>query len=297
MVLGHELAHIRRADLLWRFAASIVRAVFFFHPLTWLIERRLTVLQEIAADQLAIAHQKHDPVSYGKLLVSVVGKLGPAGLPSILSMGTAGSVETLKKRLAAMKRTGCASGRIIATSIILLAGVVLVGLVPWRLVAAEPQEGRPSLQVSPAGESNGERTKRESAVIVIETTPGDRFFSPGDSITITEVKASSPDLKAGDKVIVKGRYALSSRAKASLCLFQTVTKGSGRGPIHTGQRLAVTKGRGEYELSETLEQDGYLHVTFYSVPQGKPFGGMYFGTAKQMREIGRWDVQSWYTAK
>jgi len=135
-----------------------------------------------------------------------------------------------------------------------------------------------------------------AAATVIETTPGDKFFSHGDSITITEVKATSPDLKAGDKVIVKGHYALSSKPKASLCLFQTATRGSGKGTIRPGQRLAVMKGEGEYELSETLEEDGYLHVTFYSVPQGTPFGGMYFGTAKQMKEMGRQDLQSWYTA-
>ena len=57
-------------------------------------------------------------------------------------------------------------------------------------------------------------------------------------------------------VLVKGHYALSSRANASLCLFQTVTKGSGKGPIRPGQRLAVAKGEADYELSETLEQDG-----------------------------------------
>ena len=38
MVLGHELAHIRRGDLFWGLVASIVRAVFFFHPFG-LVER------------------------------------------------------------------------------------------------------------------------------------------------------------------------------------------------------------------------------------------------------------------
>ena len=51
---------------------------FFFHPLAWLSKRQLKLTQEIAADELAIAQQRHDPVSYGELLVSVVGKFGPA---------------------------------------------------------------------------------------------------------------------------------------------------------------------------------------------------------------------------
>lgn len=98
-------------------------------------------------------------------------------------------------------------------------------------------------------------------------------------------------------MIVKGKYTLASKPKASLCLFATATKGSGTSEIRPGQTINITKGQGEFELFETLTCVGYLHVTFYSVPEGKPFGGSYFGTAKQMKEIERWDVRSWYTAK
>jgi hypothetical protein len=136
-----------------------------------------------------------------------------------------------------------------------------------------------------------------SALIGLEPTLGVKFFRNGDSITITEVKATSPDLKAGDKVIVKGHYTLSSKPKASLCLFVTATKGPGRAEVYPEQRTYITTGQGEFELSNTPEYDGYLHVTFYSVPEGKPFGGVYFGTAEQMKEIEHWDVRSWYTSK
>ena len=52
---------INRGDLRWGLVAAIVRALFFFHPLVWLSERQLTVTQEIAADELAIAQQRHNP--------------------------------------------------------------------------------------------------------------------------------------------------------------------------------------------------------------------------------------------
>jgi beta-lactamase regulating signal transducer with metallopeptidase domain len=139
MVLGHELAHIRRGDLLWNLAAAAVRAVFFFHPLVWLSQRRLNLAQEVAADELAILRQHHDPVSYGKLLVSVISKIGPSRLIPTMSMGTAGSVHSLTSRLVAMASIGRVSRGIIATSGILLAATVLLGIVPWRLVAAEPK--------------------------------------------------------------------------------------------------------------------------------------------------------------
>jgi hypothetical protein len=94
--------------------------------------------QEIAADELAITRQQHDPVSYGKLVVSVVGKLGPGRLIPTMSMGTAGPVESLARRLVAMTHFGRVSRRVVVVSGVLLAGVFLVGLVPWRLVAGEP---------------------------------------------------------------------------------------------------------------------------------------------------------------
>ncbi len=141
MVLGHELAHIRRGDLFWGFMASIVRAVFFFHPLAWWSERQLKLAQEVAADELAIARQRHKPVIYAGLLVSVVGKLGHRPLASTISVETAGNVHSLARRLAAMTCIGRTSRRVVVSSAVLLAGVVLLGLVPWRLVAAEPKEG------------------------------------------------------------------------------------------------------------------------------------------------------------
>lgn len=132
---------------------------------------------------------------------------------------------------------------------------------------------------------------------IMQVTTGVKFFKDSDTIAITEVKATSPDLKTGDKVTVKGRYILSSRPKATLSLFATDTKGPGKQETLPEQKIEITAGKGDFELSITLIYDGYLHVTFYSVPDGKPFGGLYFGTAKQMEEIKNWNIQDWYTAK
>ena len=166
MVLGHEVAHRKRGDVPWSTAAALVRAAFFFHPLAWLNQRRLNLLQEIAADELAIARQQHDPVSYGKLLVSVVGKLGPARLLSPMSMGMARSVESLKGRLVAMTRFGRVSCHVVAVSSILLAATVVAGLVPWRLVAAKLQPGKPSVQRLPADKSRDEQARRQRAAVL-----------------------------------------------------------------------------------------------------------------------------------
>jgi hypothetical protein len=147
MVLGHELAHVRRRDVLWGLAASLVRAVFFFHPLVWLSERQLKLAQEVAADELVISKQRHDPIGYGNLLLSVVGKLGSRRLASTVSLETAGPVHSLTRRLVAMTRIGRTSRRVLVGSGILLGAMVLLGIVPWRLVAVR-HDG--SLERSPS---------------------------------------------------------------------------------------------------------------------------------------------------
>jgi beta-lactamase regulating signal transducer with metallopeptidase domain len=170
MVLGHELAHIKRGDLLWSLIGSIVRAVFFFHPLAWWSERQLKLTQEVAADELVIAQQRHDPATYRNLLVSVVGKVGSGSVVSNIAAEAVGTAHFLRRRLIVMARTSRASRRVIVSSSVALGAVVLLGLLPWRLVAADPQ-AKPMAQFLPACKPPG---------VTAAPTPdhGDKKFVP-----------------------------------------------------------------------------------------------------------------------
>ena len=54
-VLLHELAHVRRFDNLTAVFVHAVVCLFWFHPLLWRVERRLTVERERACDETVIA--------------------------------------------------------------------------------------------------------------------------------------------------------------------------------------------------------------------------------------------------
>jgi len=153
LVLSHELAHLRRGDLLWSLVAASVRAVFWFHPLAWLAERQLSLTQEIAADELAIAAQKHNPVSYAKLLISIVTKLGSFPLQPVLCVGVAGSHFSLRQRLIAMRYMKPASRAMVAACSCSLVAVAAIGVVPWTLIAAEP----PAADKVPMAETNQDK--------------------------------------------------------------------------------------------------------------------------------------------
>jgi uncharacterized protein (TIGR03435 family) len=67
-VLAHEGAHATRHDPLIHALALLNRALFWFHPLAWWLERRLSVLAEEACDAAVIA-RGHDPRDYCQYLL------------------------------------------------------------------------------------------------------------------------------------------------------------------------------------------------------------------------------------
>ena len=104
---------------------------------------------------------------------------------------------------------------------------------------------------------------------------GQQSITGGDSIEITSVERHENEL------IVSGIYELMSREESTLALYFTLV-GSGSTPkLHPRQRIKImSKGQGSFELVHPLPADGLPHITFYG-RDGKPFGGVYFGTHEQ----------------
>ena len=69
-VLLHERAHIDRRDTLVNLLASVNRSVFWFHPLAWWLERRVSVTAEQACDDHVI-RACGSTTRYAELLVAM----------------------------------------------------------------------------------------------------------------------------------------------------------------------------------------------------------------------------------
>lgn len=72
-VVLHELEHLRRYDDWTNLAQQIVKAVLFFHPAVWWMERELTLDREMACDDAVLA-QTSSPRAYALCLARVAEK-------------------------------------------------------------------------------------------------------------------------------------------------------------------------------------------------------------------------------
>lgn len=72
-VILHEFAHLQRRDDWTNLAQKAIRALFFFHPAVWWIERRLSMEREVACDELVLA-KTGDARAYAECLVSLAEK-------------------------------------------------------------------------------------------------------------------------------------------------------------------------------------------------------------------------------
>jgi beta-lactamase regulating signal transducer with metallopeptidase domain len=69
----HELAHLRRRDDWTNLVQKIVKALFFFHPAIWWIERRVSLEREIACDDAVLA-ETASPRAYAECLAHLAEK-------------------------------------------------------------------------------------------------------------------------------------------------------------------------------------------------------------------------------
>ncbi|HXT69099.1 MAG TPA: M56 family metallopeptidase [Vicinamibacterales bacterium] len=168
VVLTHEREHARRHDPLTQWLALFNRAVFWFHPLAWWLERRLSMLAEEACDAAVLA-AGHSPQDYSEYLldmartvsrqhgrVRLVGMAMPgAGLPDRLRLILMGLpiVRISRARLI------CAIAFCLSSSVLFASGT----LAPRSQAASHPKfevvSIRPCAGLPPPGTGRGQNPR------------------------------------------------------------------------------------------------------------------------------------------
>jgi Zn-dependent protease with chaperone function len=73
LVVLHELAHLRRWDDWTNVAQKIVKALLFFHPAVWWIEKQVSLEREMACDDAVLA-ETANPQAYAECLAHLAEK-------------------------------------------------------------------------------------------------------------------------------------------------------------------------------------------------------------------------------
>jgi beta-lactamase regulating signal transducer with metallopeptidase domain len=122
-VLAHETSHIARRDALAQRLALLYRAIFWFSPLGWWLDRHLADLAEQASDEAALAGGA-DRTRYAETLLGFFAEL-EAGPERVwwqgVSMAKAGQAEKRVDRILAWR--GAMSNRLTKSVVIFLAAV------------------------------------------------------------------------------------------------------------------------------------------------------------------------------
>jgi beta-lactamase regulating signal transducer with metallopeptidase domain len=98
-VLAHEQSHVRRCDWAIALMARVSRCVFWFHPLTWWLERELARLAEQACDDAALAVVE-DRQEYARTLLDIARTIQYSkGRVLAVPMAKEANVETRINRI------------------------------------------------------------------------------------------------------------------------------------------------------------------------------------------------------
>ncbi|MEX0675633.1 MAG: M56 family metallopeptidase [Pirellulales bacterium] len=89
-IVAHELAHVKRRDLVWGWIPEIARVLYFFHPVAHWVNYRIRLERELACDQMAMRDSGRTAADYAETLVRV---LSAASRPSIFRTSAAAPLD------------------------------------------------------------------------------------------------------------------------------------------------------------------------------------------------------------
>jgi len=198
-VLAHEQTHVRRGDWAIALWAGLNRSIFWFHPLSWWLERRLAFLAEQACDDAALLLVGTAPYAQALLDMAAAVKAGQGRLVwEAMAMANGAEVRHRIERILDETRQipkGLTRSRWVALIACSLPLIYLASVV--QLAPAQEQDQRQ--QVSTPRKSAFPPTP-ESAV---SQTMRGKQLSPADVAQMEQYLTTNPqDLDVRSQLVV-----------------------------------------------------------------------------------------------
>lgn len=128
-VLAHELMHIKRKDIIVIYLQALVRTLYFFHPMVWLVNDQIDLEREKICDDAAIDLAQSDRGSYGHQLFKQLSSLKGEKSTPVLAGGFFMTDSSVIKRFKYIKeKRGYMKNRLKLYHILLIVVVCSVAI-------------------------------------------------------------------------------------------------------------------------------------------------------------------------
>ncbi len=264
IVLRHELAHVARGDSFTQLVAGFVCALYWFHPLVWIAERRLRAECERACDDNVVSLGT-PAAEYAAHLLEVARSARAFGAPGFLSVAMARPSQLEGRLLAVLSesRRRVSLSRGARPSAALLSALVLIPLAAFRAVPKENPPEENGVSSSPSGALNeASRSARSMETVTRQSTARSTVAPAGPSIA----SATAFSTSAGQATAwVMATSAASTRSTASESSSGATTFTSRNQADTTFQLSAPARSAGT--LSLDLKTGGNVIITGWDKPE------------------------------
>ena len=248
--MEHEFAHIRHCDAARRWLETIVRALWWPHPLAWLAARAWRLEQERACDD-AVLNSGRDPSGYAKLLLTAARHLNISRFQTAAALIMA-MPAGLEARLCSIM------SQAVDRSAARFRSYLGIGMMTWAAIAGGMAFQAQSVGAAPEGQApvaeTLEKKARETILPQIEL----RLVTPREALESIASKANlsivyTPGQEDNSRITLELTGVPASEA------LKDVAGLSGIEITYT-DRLVVAKGKNPKPGGVTLEMRGIATV-------------------------------------
>jgi hypothetical protein len=153
MIFLHELAHVKRGDILLNWVIIAVRSLHWFNPLVWLALRRLRADRELVCDAMVLTRLgSAERFAYGNTLIKLLDDFSGSGFcPSLAPV--INHKQEIKRRvimIAHFKPTGRIAWLFSAAIVLALCALTFTRAAEKKGVPAGNAKNRPTAESAPA---------------------------------------------------------------------------------------------------------------------------------------------------
>jgi HEAT repeat protein/beta-lactamase regulating signal transducer with metallopeptidase domain len=245
-VLFHELAHVKRHDLLGHTLGRLACALYWFHPLVWTAAKRLRAESERACDDLVLTCGAR-PSEYAQHLLDMVTNVRDQGAP-IMALPMARKKEFEGRMLAildpAIRRAS--PGRLQAAAVIGTLGVLSLTIAAASPATATPAPAQEMSQSKIATEVVERAADRAVSMSVSKAPSPSPSPKPAPNSSLSTTPPSPPSHSNGMAIRVNtGNAELDGFVKD---LANVVVSSAGTALQQAGVQLART---GRMQVADT----------------------------------------------